>query len=430
MGNSLGLAAYLAVSTRLTGFAEKKLAQRLAEGKEHPERLSERRGQASVARPSGTLIWFHAASVGESLSLVTLIENLLDAFPDLNVLVTTGTRSSADLMATRLPEGTIHQFVPLDALPFVKSFLNHWHPDIAVWTESELWPALIAETDSRRIPMVLLNARMSRRSYQRWRLLPGIVKSLLRRFQRIFAQDEQSAQHLRKLGAPNWRLEVIGSLKEGSEPLPHDEAERVRLTTMLDTRPVWLAASTHPGEEELVAEAHRQACKAYHRMLLIIAPRHPERGPEIAEALRADGWAVALRSAGEEPTTATKIYVADTLGEMGLWYRMAPVSFLGGSLVNIGGHNPYEPAALGSAILYGPHVSSAQEVYARLEEVGGAKLVSDVDELAEQVIRLTEPQHAAAMAHAAWEISSSGAGATDRAVEYLSELIEAAEAKA
>ncbi len=429
MAFSIGLAAYLAVSNRLVGFANRKLEARLAEGKEHPDRIAERRGEASLPRPKGTLVWFHAASVGESLSLLNLIEQMLDDFPDLNVLMTTGTRTSADLIQTRLPPQTIHQFVPLDARPFVRKFLAHWQPDIAIWTESELWPALIAETKKRGTPMLLLNARMSEKSHKKWRWLPGAARVLLGSFDRIFVQDETTANYFRKLRVQGDKIEVTGSLKESGGALPHNEAERLRLSDQLKTRPVWLAASTHEGEEELAAIAHAQAIKASHRLLLILAPRHPERGPDIAAMLRDRGWNVSVRSEGADPEPATQIYLADTLGEMGLWYRVAPVTFLGGSLVEIGGHNPYEPAALGSAIVHGPHVASAEEIYDRLDTSAAAKQVVTAEQLGEVIVELLEPHRAAALAHAAWEVTSSGAGATDRALAEITEMIDHVEAQ-
>lgn len=428
MAFSLGLQTYLTVSNRLMGFAERKLQARLEAGKEDPERVGERRGEASVPRPKGLLVWFHAASVGESLSLLLLIEQMLDEFPDLNVLVTTGTRSSAEVLEARLPGEIIHQFVPLDVGPFVRRFLDHWQPDLAIWTESELWPNLITQTARRGTQMVLLNARMSKVSHDRWRWLPNAAKGVLRQFSCIFAQDASTATFLRRLGAKRETLHVIGSLKESSGALPHDEAERLHFAGLLKTRPVWLAASTHPGEEEIAADAHVMALKTSHRLLLILAPRHPERAPQIAEMLRNRGLSVAIRSEGREPDPSTQVYLVDTLGEMGLWYRLAPATFLGGSMVDIGGHNPYEPAALGSAIIHGPFVTNAPDIYARLDEAEAAIKVRDYAELGRAVIDTLQPHHAAGLAHAAWEVTSSGAGATERALSEITEMIEALEA--
>jgi 3-deoxy-D-manno-octulosonic-acid transferase len=429
MGFSLGLAAYLFLSERLTGYANAVLEKRLANGKEDPDRISERRGEPGLPRQAGTLIWFHAASVGESLSLLTLIEQIEEEFPDVHILVTTGTRTSADLMQTRLPFSAVHQLVPVDARPFVRRFLDHWRPDIAIWTESELWPALISETARRGTRMLLLNARMSERSHDKWRWLPGIARAVLRSFDHIFVQDVTTARHLRRLGAPSDRVEVSGSIKESGGALPYVEEDRAHLAEKFKTRPVWLAASTHEGEEAAAAAAHRVALRSSHRLLLIIAPRHPERAAEIVKSLRDDGWHVSVRSDGQEPDPSTQIYVADTLGEMGLWYRLAPVTFLGGSLVPVGGHNPYEPAALGSAILHGPHTDSAEAIYDQLDEAGGARKIKGADELAKAVVELLEPNKAAMMAHAAWEVTSSGAGAAEKAFVKIADFIDDVEGR-
>ena len=430
MGRSFGLACYLAFSERATGFAEKRLLERRERGKEDVSRFDERFGRSVVPRPDGTLVWFHAASVGESLSILELVRRLADQREDLQFLITTGTVTSAALVEARMPERALHQYVPVDARPFVRGFLEHWKPDLAVWTESELWPALMHETNAARIPMLLINARISKATNEKWRWFPGIAKSLLRRFDFVLAQDETTSKYLRRLGLPADRIEVSGTLKEGSAALPHDEAERTRFASQLAGRPVWLAASTHEGEEEMVAAAHRLAARSAQRLLLIIAPRHPERGPAIAKKLVAAGWDIAVRSKGEMPDVSTQIYLADTLGEMGLWYRIAPVSFLGGSLVDIGGHNPFEPAALGSAIIHGPHIHKVADIYARLAEAGATVEVKSVDELVKAIGKVLSPDRAAAMAHAAWEVSSSGAEVTDRALTLLLEHLPLPEAGA
>jgi len=423
MGRSIGLAAYLAFSERAIGFAERRLKKRLANGKEDPERIGERFGKTAAVRPDGLLVWFHAASVGESLSILELIKRLGDLRKDLNFLITTGTVTSAAMVAARLPDNALHQFVPVDARPSVRGFLSHWKPDLAIWTESELWPALMHETHATGVPMLLINARISRPTHDAWRWFPGFAKSLLRRFDFVLAQDRQTAQYLKRLGLPANKIEVTGTLKEGSAALPCDEAARARFAAQLGGRPVWLAASTHPGEEEMAARAHRKASRSVQRLLLIIAPRHPERGPEIAQLLADDGWDIAVRSKGQAPDQNTQIYLADTLGEMGLWYRMAPVSFLGGSLVDIGGHNPFEPAALGSAIIHGPYVQKVADIYQRLADAGAVVEVKSTGELARAVCTILSPDVAASMAHAAWEVSSSGAEVTDRALDVLQDFL-------
>ena len=427
MGYSLGLAAYLVFSSHAGGFARRLLDRRLADGREDPERVAERLGAPGRPRPEGQIVWFHAASVGETLSLLELIRRLGEAREDAHFLVTTGTVTSAAILATRLPPRTFHHYIPVDTLAAVTRFLDHWRPDLGVWTESEFWPRLIYETHKRGIPMLLVNARMSRRSHDRWRWVPGFARALLERFDHVLAQDNKTAGYLRSLGLPAEKLEVTGTLKEGTAALPCNEAERKVLAEQMKGRPVWLAASTHAGEEEIVVTAHAMAARSARRLLLIIAPRHPERGPAIADTLTKAGWEVALRSAEEEPGEDTQIYVADTLGEMGLWYRLAPVSFVGGSLVEIGGHNPFEPGALGSAILHGPHVTNFADVYERLSAAGAALEVTDAESLAKRLTEALAPERAAELAHAAWEVCSSGAEVTERTLAVLLERLPPAD---
>ncbi|MCA8883840.1 MAG: 3-deoxy-D-manno-octulosonic acid transferase [Rhodobacteraceae bacterium] len=419
MARSLALCAYLAFSERATGFGTRLLDRRRAEGRESSDRVDERKGIASAPRPDGTLIWFHAASVGESLSLLEVIRRLGKTDPALSFLVTTGTVTSAEVLSARLPDRTLHQFVPIDVAPFVRRFLDHWKPDLAIWTESEFWPALITTAHARGVPLLLLNARLSARSARRWRWLPNAARRLLGCFDAVQAQDDVTATALRRMGLPPEKLTVTGTLKEGTPPPPCDEAERNRLVKLIGDRPVWLAASTHPGEEALVAQAHRAARRSLIRLLLILVPRHPERADDISAALIADGFTVARRSAGEDPGPETQIFLADTLGELGLWYRLAPISFVGGSLTDIGGHNPYEPAALGSAILHGPHVRNFRDIFDRLDAFGGARCVTDAASLTAAVTDLMRPDHRAPMAYAAWEVSSAGADVTDKALALI-----------
>ncbi|MFW5881040.1 MAG: 3-deoxy-D-manno-octulosonic acid transferase, partial [Roseicyclus sp.] len=302
MGKSLALGLYLAWSARgARRFAERKLETRLAEGKEDAARIGERRGEARVARPPGLLVWFHAASVGESVALLELIRRILEERADVSVLVTTGTVTSAGVMADRLPDRAFHQYVPLDARAFVMRFLDHWRPDLAVWCESELWPALITETHARGVPMMIVNARMSKTSHDRWRFLRGMARSLLQRFGHALVQDDITAMYLRRLGMDPARMEVVGTLKEGAAALPCDETERRAIATGLAGRPVWLAASTHDGEERVVLDAHRLALKINPRLLLILAPRHPQRGDALAQMLQSEGWRFTRRTEGEGP---------------------------------------------------------------------------------------------------------------------------------
>jgi len=424
MGYSLGLGFYMMISRRLRRMGERTLARRLALGKEDANRINERRGIAGLPRPEGTLIWFHCASVGEVLSIQELIKLLAYDDPNLSFLLTTGTRTSADLMASRLPPRCQHQYVPIDIVPYVAAFLDHWKPDLAIWTESELWPALITLTDKRKVPMLLLNARMSAASAKKWRWFPGFAKSLLSRFQHILVQDGVTHQNLLRLGVKKSKLELTGSLKEGASAPSCDENMRASLAAQINGRPLWLAASTHDGEEDIATKAHCIALRSAHRLLLIIAPRHPERGPDIQRQLQEFGITVGLRSRGDKITAETQIYVADTLGEMGLWYRLSPISFIGGSLTKIGGHNPFEPASLGSAIIYGPFVFNFAEIFQRLKDAKAAKMVKNEKELASAVQGLLSPDRAAKMAHAAWEVSSVGAEVTERAVALIFDTMD------
>ncbi len=423
MPRSALLWAYLLWSNSGQSLAERALRRRLAEGKEDAARLDERRGIASAERPEGPVMWLHAASVGESVSLLEMVRRMGEERPELSFLLTTGTVTSAQVLVDRLPARTVHQFVPLDVRPWMRRFLEHWSPDIAVLAEGEIWPALLHETRARNIPVAMINARMTDRARRRWRYARGAARALLDHVRHVQAQDQATARRLRALGLPEARLEVTGTLKEGSAALPHVEAERVQLAARLRGRPCWLAASTHEGEEALAAEAHRHAMRSWHRLLLIVAPRHPERAAGIVAGLRAGGWKVAQRSAGEEISAETQIYVADTMGEMGLWYRLSPVSFMGGSLVPVGGHNPFEPAALGSAILHGPHVVNFADIYDRL---GAAKATREVDgdTLGVALAEVLEPDVAARMAHAAWEVCSEGADVTEKAMDLLFAMLD------
>ena len=344
--------------------------------------------------------------------------------PDLHFVLTTGTTTSAAALEGRLPPRCVHQYAPLDIRPWVRRFLDHWRPDLVVLAEGEIWPATIVEAKARGIPLALINARMTERAFRRWRWLPGAARALMGRIDHVQAQEADTARRLRALGLPADRLEVTGTLKEGSAALPADAAELERLHRALDGRPAWLAASTHDEEEAIAAAAHRRALQSWHALLLILAPRHPERAPEIVRQLRQAGWKVARRSEGEGIGPETQIYVADTIGEMGLWFRLAPVSFVGGSLVPVGGHNPYEPAALGSAILHGPHVGNFADIYDRLSEAAAAERVEAAADLGPAVAKLLEPDRAAAMAHAAWEVCSAGADVTDKAIDLLFAMLD------
>jgi 3-deoxy-D-manno-octulosonic-acid transferase len=424
MGGSFFLYVYLLLSDTLSGVANQKLKARLKAGKEDPNRINERRGQTPNIRPEGEVIWFHAASVGESIALLGLIENIVEERPLTNILITTGTTASANLINTRLPKKTIHQYVPLDVGEFVRNFLDHWRPNLAVFTESELWPCLIATAHARKVPLILINARISRKSFSKWKWLKGLVSSILSKFDIILCQDENTAKFIRKLSKSKIDPKVVGSLKESAPPLPFSEEDRSVISNQIGSRPIWLAASTHEREELMMAEAHEYARRFSRRLLLIIVPRHPNRGKKICSDLRNLGWQVSLRSDGEKINNYTEIYIADTFGEMGLWYRISSISFLGGSMTEVGGHNPFEPATLGSAILHGPHVWSAAEAYEELGKVKASLQVKNPEELSQAIVDLLNPDTNASMAKSAWDLSSKEAEASSQALKEIFKVLD------
>ena len=340
-------------------------------------RLPERRGVSVMARPPGPLVWLHGASIGELISVLPLIERLRAR--GVNVLVTSGTVSSGGLAEQRLPRDVIHQFVPLDVPRFVRRFLDHWQPDLALFVESDLWPNIMVETSQRGIPMMLINGRLSENSFRRWRYLPATIGDLLRRLDLCLARTPADAQRFGELGAPH--VVTTGDLKLDVPAPPADRTKLAALNAAIGSRPVIAAASTHAGEETAVIDAHRRLRANFPNLLTIIVPRHPQRGLGVAEIARATGLKTKLRSRGEMPDATTDVYVADTIGELGIIYRLAPIVFVGGSLVRHGGQNPIEPAKLGAAILYGPHVWNFAEIYAALDQAHGAEKVEDPSKL-------------------------------------------------
>lgn len=375
---------YRLLATLAAPIAPAALTWRLHKGKENRARLAERMGHPSRTRPRGPLAWLHGASVGEGLALLPLVDHLIAR--GFHVLVTTGTVTSADVLATRLPPRACHQFVPLDSPPFMRRFLNHWQPDLTLIAESEIWPSMITEVHARAIPLVLVNGRISERSYQRWQKCAYVIANLLSKFDLCLAQTEADATRLIHLGAP--RVQVAGNLKYDVSAPPVDSAKLAQLSAVIGARPVWVAASTHAGEEELMVQIHKRISQVTDGLLTIIVPRHPQRGAEIMALAQKYGIAASLRSRGAMPDKNTKIYVADTMGELGLFYRLAGVVFVGKSLIAHGGQNPIEPAKLGCAILHGPNVVNFAEVYRELDASRGAAQVGDADTLARALVML------------------------------------------
>jgi len=391
-------------------------ALRARRGKEEPLRLGERRGEPSLERPPGSLVWIHAASVGELISVIPLIERIRTR--ELNVLATSGTVTAAALAAQRLPPGVMHQFAPVDSPGFVRRFLEHWQPDLALLVESDLWPNYILETSRRAVPLILVNGRLSESSYRRWRRFPHTIGPLLARFDLCLARAEADANCFRELGAP--RVVTTGNLKF-DVPAPPANAEKLRLLDgALGERPLMAAASTHAGEDAVIIAAHRMLRGRVAGLITMIAPRHPERGPGIAEIASSGGLKAALRSRGQLPDAATDIYIMDTIGELGLLYRLAPIVFIGGSLVRHGGQNPIEAAKLGAAILHGPHVGNFAEVYAALDGAHGALQVADPQALAQRVHAwLRDDAARAAAADQAHATVESLGGALERTLQSL-----------
>jgi 3-deoxy-D-manno-octulosonic-acid transferase len=372
--NPLGVAWAVAATAAAPG-VRLLLRARAARGKEVRGRLAERRGIDATPRPAGLLVWLHAASVGETMSILPVLPELAARTPTPTILLTTGTVTSATLLGQRLdPElarRVLHRFAPLDVPRWAARFLDHWRPDVAGFVESELWPNLLAGCRARKIPTMLINARLSDRSLARWRRVPGFARQVLGDFTQVQPRSATDAERLRALGCG--RVGKPGDLKLAAPPLPADEAEVRRLREMVAGRPVWLAASTHPGEEDAILAAHRGLAADHPGLLTIIAPRHPERGASIPAA--------GHRSRGEDPP-AGGVWVADTLGELGLLYRLAGIAFIGRSLLPPGGgQNPLEPARLGCAIAVGPHTGNFTDHVAMLRTAGGLTVVRDAAEL-------------------------------------------------
>ncbi len=337
---------------------------------------------------------------------------------EFNVLLTSGTVTSAKLAGQWLPPGVIHQYVPLDAPRFVARFLNHWKPDLSLFTESDLWPNLILMSAERHIPLILVNGRVSERSYNRWRHAPGMIAALLRRFDLCLAQSAAYAARYRDLGAP--RISTTGNLKLDVPEPPADRDNLRKLQAAIGDRVTIAAASTHAGEETALIETHRRLRHTFPRLLTIIAPRHPDRGPGIVEIARDAGLAASLRSRGRLPDAQDDIYVVDTLGELGLVYRLAPIVFMGGSLASHGGQNPVEPIKLGAAVLHGPHVWNFAELYEALDTARGAELIADVGRLTVRVgALLTDAAERAAITGAARETVERLGGALERTLAAL-----------
>jgi len=410
------LRAYRIFSVAMTPLTPLLLARRLRRGKEHRLRMPERRGISVMARPPGQLIWLHGASVGELISVLPLIERIRAR--EINVLVTSGTVTSGGLAEQRLPRDVIHQFVPLDVPMYVRRFLDHWQPDLALFAESDLWPNIIIESARRGVPMILVNGRLSDNSFRRWRYLPVTISNLLARLDLCLARTPADARRLSELGATH--VVTTGDLKLDVPAPPADRGKLADLNAAIGGRPVIAAASTHAGEETAVIDAHRRLRASFPSLLTIIVPRHPERGVGVESIARAAGLKTKLRTRRELPDATTDIYVADTVGELGIIYRLSPIVFVGGSLVKRGGQNPIEPAKLGAAILHGPHVWNFTEIYTALDQAHGAETITDASKLTAAFgSLLSQGEARARVANAARTTVDALSGALDRTLQSL-----------
>ncbi|MGJ4952371.1 3-deoxy-D-manno-octulosonic acid transferase [Bradyrhizobium sp. HKCCYLS20291] len=412
----MALRVYRGLSSAAVPLAPALIRQRLKHGKEDPERTDERRGLSHDTRPLGPLVWIHGASVGEVLAAAALIERLRAL--NIRILITSGTVTSAAIVAKRFPPDVIHQYVPYDTPRFVERFLDHWRPSLGLFIESDLWPNLILAGASRRVPMVVINGRMSPRSFPRWQRMSATISALLGRFDLCLAQSQADAERFSALGARD--VITTGNLKLDVSAPPADAVKLERLMAMTRGRPVIVAASTHPGEDELLIAAHKALSGSYPSLLTVIVPRHPHRGPDVAGLVASAGLQAGLRSREDQPMAATDVYVADTMGELGLFYRLASVVFMGGSLVEHGGQNPIEAIKLGAAIVHGPHVFNFAEVYEALDKAAGARLAHDQEALIRQLRQLlAEPAAIKAVADAGARVVDQLGGALERTLSAL-----------
>jgi len=416
---------YRILSAAATPLVTAKLRQRVTIGKEDPSRLGERYGKPSLARPDGPLVWIHAVSVGETISIQPAVKRLLASRPTAEVLLTSGTTTSARMLAGRMPPRCRHQFVPVDLPAAVDRFLDHWQPDLGIFVESEFWPNLVLSAARRGIPLALVNGRMTEGTWRRWQRTPRLIADILGAFTLLLARSETDAARLTGLGAPAVRC--LGDLKYAAPPLDVDTTAEAALHGWIGDRPIWLAASTHDGEDAIVATAHRRLRATRPKLLTIIVPRHPERGAAIAAELAADGYAVARRSRDAPVKPATEIYIADTLGELGLFYRLAEIAFVGGSLVPTGGHNLLEPARLGCALLHGPQMANFADMAAAFRAADAAIEVADADSLAAAVAALlSDPADRHARAAAAGDVAETAGDVLDAVLDALGPLLDRA----
>jgi 3-deoxy-D-manno-octulosonic-acid transferase len=392
------------------------LLYRAWRGKEDITRLDERRGLTSAARQAGPLIWVHAASVGETLAVLPLINKLTDR--GFEILLTTVTRTSAALALLRKGEHVTHQFAPVDAPQWLARFLDHWKPQLALFVEQELWPNTLFELQQRQIPKILVNARLSENSCRRWKRFPAVISWLLKQFDLILAQSETDAERFTRLGAQFTQLS--GNLKFDAQAPPARAIDVTTLGALLKGRAVWAAASTHDGEEEQILTQASQLKLLYPNLLTLLAPRHPDRAAKIVQIASLYGLKTAQRSLSQWPQSSVDVFILDTIGELGLIYRVAGIVFMGGSLIPHGGQNPIEPAQLECALLYGPYVDNFLEVYNNLSAAGAAQCVRNANDLRSSLRSLLDhPDEVRIMAVRARDAVARLGGALEKTLNHL-----------
>ncbi len=400
------------------------IEKRKKRGKEDIKRFNERVGRPIKPRPEGKLIWMHGASVGESISMLPLIQRLLEVYPNAHVMVTTGTLTSAEIMAKRLPERAFHQYLPIENPVFATRFLKHWKPDIALWFESEFWPAMLSCIKRKNIPLILVNGRISNKSFKRWQQFDFIIKEILECFTLCLGQSDEDEYRLRVLGAKNTMC--LGNLKYAGLPLPIDENKKQEIAEQITGRMVWLVSSTHDDEEFKIARFLKDLQKKVPNLLTFMAPRHPQRGSEIKQRLQKElGLNVALRSANEKITEKTDVYVADTIGELGIWYDLIPLVFIGGSLIPHGGQNFIEPSRSRDAVIVGPHMYNFADAMNRAKKADAVIQVNDVLELMETVENLlTHPDLLEAKRSLAYNWANGEAKVLEGIVEKIKAYLD------
>ena len=374
--------AYLRLAPLIRLFARRHLEKRLMRGKEDALRYREKLGLTDAVRPDGALVWMHAVGVGELLALPALIREMLRLDPELNFLLTSSARTSGQAIEHNLPPRTIHQFLPLDSPYYVKRFLDHWQPQVSIWAERDIWPAFLTELERRDIPMALINGRMSAASGRSKQKAKRFFAALYAKFRFIEVQDGESASQFASLGVSPDMIRVTGTLKAGADALGDQPEKRKAMQAALQNRPIWLAASTHAQDEIDVFKAHKQILQSHPDTCLILAPRQPDRAARILNHAHDLGFQATILQDGTSDLAGIEIAIIDRIGELGVWYRLAGRCFIGGSLADVGGHNPYEPARLNCAITHGPNIQNFADDYAAFHAAGGARKVLDADDLA------------------------------------------------